>query len=192
MDIISIEDLKSEGLKMQLEGLIERNSPLIGDYFVVGGCFIPAVLRLGLKYDRDPDSPALIRIKLDPKEYNLSEEQFDAYDIIYKVKELREKIVEYVNDDLKKHAGDILPDDDDDKQSTKYHMIEFGFILSVVMPYAYRTWFGKDRNVDKTKSDFEWLIRELEQAGYSARFFTTPRNIKIQVSLPVKDNGGNN
>lgn len=182
MGIINVNNLKTEGLKMELKNYIDDNSPLIGDYLDIGTCFIPAVSSLGFKYDSSPNSPALIRIILDPKEYKSIEKPIDAYDIICKVKELREHIVEYVNHDLRTHAGDILPDNDD-KLSTKHHMIDFGHILTIVMPYAYTTWFSSDKNIDKIKSDFEWLICELKQAGYSARFFTSPREVKIQVSI---------
>ena len=186
MGIISVNNLKTEGLKMELKNYIEDNSPLIGDYLDIGTCFIPAVSSLGFKYDNSPDSPALIRIILDPKEYKSINKPIDAYDIICKVKELREKIVEYVNQDLKMHAGDILPNDDD-KLTTKHHMIDFGHILTIVMPYAYTAWFSSDKDIDKVKSDFEWLIRELKQAGYRARFFTSPREVKIQVSISMEN-----
>jgi hypothetical protein len=110
--------------------------------------------------------------------------------------------MERINTELIYNASELI--DTDTKASKNYHMVNlssilYGMVNNITLrltPYSNcpgvtdfcTNYIGEHINVDLIKHNFEWLITAIENAGYGARFFTTPTEVKIQVSLDVKRN----
>lgn len=186
MRIVKAEKLVGTHNVEQLMALVTEKV-LIGDYIEVGAYFSDAAKNLGFKCDTS-HSKLNIRLILDPDEYKCIEKLPEFTQVILNnIRQRRDDIIKMVNDDLVFNAYK-LTHNDPDKVSNDYHMLDISKIILSTISGSYLRYINNSVNVDKVKHDFEWLIRELEDAGYYAKFFTTPTEVKIQVSLPVKHN----
>lgn len=206
MEIIKPEKLVLMNKIEQLMQLVNEKF-LIGDTLIVDKAFKQAAIDgLGFIVDNHPDVPALMVIVLDNKEYAKIKHQSKISDFVRDTLALiakrRSVIVDCINTELIDHASELT--DCDTKASKNYLTIDFINILRYVStnedmkltPYTnnpgvtdfYTNYIGNDPLTMLIKKQFTWLIRDIEEAGYGARFLDTPREVKIEVSLPAKHN----
>ena len=183
MKIVSAENLTLESRTDELRRHITHVCPLIEDYISVGAYFRDAAKNLGFKYENSPDySPAYIRLILNPDEYKCIEKLPEFTQVILNnIRQRRDDIIKRVNDDLVFNAHKLISNDPD-KLSRNYHMLDISKIILSTLDTCYLRYINSSINVGKAQRDFEWLIRELEDAGYHARFFTSLNDLRIQVS----------
>jgi hypothetical protein len=203
MEIVKPEKLVLMNNAAQLMRLVNEKF-LIGDTMTVGKVFKEAAIdELGFIVDNHPDSPALMSIVLDSKPYANIKHQSKISDFVRDtitlVSKRRGVVVDYINAELISHASDLT--DCDTTASKNYHMIDFSDILRKIStnedmkltPYTndpgvtdfYTNYIGNNPLPAMIKKSFTWLIRDIEAAGYRARFLTTPTEVKIQVSLEL-------
>ena len=188
MKIIGVKKLILEARTSELKRHITRMSPLIEDYIVVEECFSDAAKDLGFKCDTIPDLKHYIKLILNPDEYKCIDVMPEFSQVILNnIRHHRDDIIKRVNDDLISNADKIIADEPD-KSSENYHVLDISKILLSTLNVSYLRYINSSVNVDEVKHDFDWLIRELEDAGYYARFVTSSNGLLIQVSLPAKHN----
>lgn len=186
MKVISVKKLVLEARTSELKRHITRMSPLIEDYIVVEECFSDAAKYLGFKRDTIPDSKYYIKLILNPDEYKCIDVMPEFTQVILNnIRHHRDDIIKRVNDDLISNAHKLIPDEPD-KLSENYHMLDISKILLSTLNVSYLRYINGSVKVDEVKYDFDWLIRELEDAGYHAKLIVFPAELRIQVSLPAK------
>jgi hypothetical protein len=182
MKIVSVENLALEGRMDELRRHVTHVCPLIEDYIEVGAYFSDAAKNLGFKCDTS-SSKVNIRLILNPDEYKCIEKLPEFTQVILNnIRQRRDDIIKMVNDELVFNSYK-LTHTNPDVSSSNYHMLDISKIILSTISSDYLRYVNISVDADKVQTDFKWLIRELEDTGYHARFVTPQTGLCIQVSI---------
>ena len=200
VNIINADKLELQHEVYELKRILEKEF-IIGDVFSIGGVFDRAALHLGFGFK--PDSTGLIDIHMNPSDYNMDNISDDKYAKQYLgfIAEIRDLIREYVNTELVEDAYHTLCDEKRLFSEQDTYIIDLNAIIDTVylsrisgnsgvgprQQYSFNKKYNiEPYDTDLFKTDFNWLITEMNNAGYNANWFTTPDSIRIKVSIPNK------
>jgi hypothetical protein len=199
VNIIDSQKLKLEHDVYELKRILEKEF-IIGDVFSIGGVFDNAALRLGFAFKHNN---GLIDIDMNPSDYNMDNISDDKYAKHYLcfIAEIRDLIRDYVNKELVEDAYHTLCDEKRLFSEPDTYIIDLNAIIDTVylsrisgnsgvgprQQYSFNKKYNiEPYDTDLFKTDFNWLITEMNNAGYNASWFTAPDSIRIKVSIPGK------
>jgi hypothetical protein len=199
VNIINAEKLELQHEVYELKRILEKEF-IIGDVFSIGGVFDRAALHLGFAFKHNN---GLIDIDMNPSDYNMDNISDDKYAKQYLgfIAEIRDLIREYVNKELVEDAYHTLCDEKRLFSEPDTYIIDLNAIIDTVylsrisgnsgvgprQQYSFNKKYNiEPYDTDLFKTDFNWLITEMNNAGYDAKWFTAPDSIRIKVSIPGK------